>query len=227
MLIKEVQVGRISGGCSVARQVIEDFGDDGTPAGRGLSQEAGRAILRSWKPPAGGRSYRISPMFRLYQAAALVVGEISALCVVGDVAITLVVLVLMPKQALSGLAAFATENGWPGPVGIAGCFLVGVGSLVIAGLLAWLGFRTALGTPTEIVVNSDGRIEFQSRLRTIVLEASEITSITTGDWYDLNRFEAVVRHKGGKLTLINQFTDFRDFLATVQELNPTVEIKGF
>jgi hypothetical protein len=42
-----------------------------------------------------------------------------------------------------------------------------------------------------------------------------------------NRFQAVVRHKRGKLTLINHFSDFKDFLATVRELNPGVDIKGF
>jgi hypothetical protein len=37
----------------------------------------------------------------------------------------------------------------------------------------------------------------------------------------------VVRHKGGKLTLLNQFADFPDFLATLRELNPSVDLKGF
>jgi hypothetical protein len=31
----------------------------------------------------------------------------------------------------------------------------------------------------------------------------------------------------GKLTLINHFSDFTDFLATVKDLNPSIEIKGF
>ena len=84
-----------------------------------------------------------------------------------------------------------------------------------------------LSAPIEASWPEDGTIDFRSRLRTVQVPAGDITSITTGTWYDPNRFQAVVRHKGGKLTLINQFADFQDFLATLRELNPAVEIKGF
>jgi hypothetical protein len=143
----------------------------------------------------------------MYQAIALIVGGMAtSFCVIHIAGAS--VLVLMPKQALSRLL----------PAG---------GSLAISVLLGCMSFRTAFGTPTEITVDGDGRVEFRSRLRTIVLEASNITSITTGEWYDPNRFHAVVRHKGGRLTLVNDFADFEDLLATLRDLNPAIQIKGF
>ena len=33
--------------------------------------------------------------------------------------------------------------------------------------------------------------------------------------------------KGGKILVVNRFYGFRDFLANVRALNPSVEIKGF
>lgn len=178
-------------------------------------------------PPAGGRTYRISDGFRLHQLVGLAVGVISAFCLVGNLALAIAALVIMPRIAFGALASFAAESGWPGPLGVAGCLVAGVGSLFVAGLVAWLAFRFALATPTEIAVGGDGRIEFRSKLRTVALRAGEITSITTGGWADPNRFQAVIRHEGGKVVLVNQFPDFRDFLATVKALNPAVDVNGF
>jgi hypothetical protein len=31
---------------------------------------------------------------------------------------------------------------------------------------------------------------------------------------------------GGRITLINEFRDFRQFLATVKTLNPAINVKG-
>jgi hypothetical protein len=100
-------------------------------------------------------------------------------------------------------------------------------SILVTALVAWNFFHFALVIPIEIRIDEDGAVGFRSRLGTVTIPAGDITSITTGAWYDPKRFQAVVRHKGGKLTLINQLGDFRDFLATLQELNPSVEIKGF
>ncbi len=75
--------------------------------------------------------------------------------------------------------------------------------------------------------DEDRNVSFRGRLRTVTIPVSDIVMIRTGEWFDPNRFQAVVRHKGGKLTLVNHFSDFTDFLATVKELNPSIEIKGF
>lgn len=187
----------------------------------------GQAQPLPTEPPGRGLTYRISVRFRLYQVAALAVGGVSVFCLVGNLAVALAALAIMPRIALAALASLTAENGWPGPLGIAGCLAVGVGSLVILGLVTWLSFRFAFATPTEITVNSDGRVEFRSRLRTAVLRASEITSITTGGWTVPTRSQAVIRHTSGKVVLVNEFPDFRNFLATIKALNPAVEIKGF
>lgn len=100
-------------------------------------------------------------------------------------------------------------------------------SVLVAVLVSWNFFYFALAIPIEIRIDEEGVVRFRSRLRTVTIPAGDIRSITTGSWCDPNRFQAVVRHKGGKLTLINQFVDFRDFLANLRELNPSVEIKGF
>ena len=77
-----------------------------------------------------------------------------------------------------------------------------------------------------ITIDEDRDVRFRGRLQTVTIPLNDIVMIRTGEWFDPNRFQAVVRHKRGKLTLINHFSDFADFLATVKELNPSIEIKG-
>jgi hypothetical protein len=73
----------------------------------------------------------------------------------------------------------------------------------------------------------DGEVGLRSRLRTTVLRAGDITSVVTGGRADPNGFQAVIRHKGGKAVLVNQFPEIQDFLSSIKSLNPEVEVKGF
>jgi len=178
-------------------------------------------------PAAGGRTYRVSVGFRFFRGVALAVGVISSLCLVGNLVVALAALVIMPKMALALPASVAVENGWPGPLGVAGGIAIALATLTVGGLVAWNAFRFALATPTEVVITGAGAVELRSWLRTTVLQAGDIASIKTGGWIDPNGFHAVIRHKGGKVVLVNQFPEFRDLLATIKAVNPAVEIRGF
>jgi hypothetical protein len=89
-------------------------------------------------------------------------------------------------------------------------------------LTGWL-----LTIPVEITIDERSIITLRGLFRTRSVAVGEIGSISTGGWRDPNRFLAEIRHKGGKLFLINHFPDFRDFLAKVKAQNPHVDIKGF
>ncbi|GAC1471252.1 MAG: hypothetical protein NVSMB9_17210 [Isosphaeraceae bacterium] len=169
------------------------------------------------------KTYRISLVVRLLQCVFLAAGLLTALCTIGNIVLFNGVLITQPKLLFSLIARMNP----PGAGGAGGAIVAGVGTVLAGALVAWNFFFFALVIPIEITIDKEGAVGFRSRLRTIAIPAGEITSISTGGWYDPNGFQAVVRHKGGKLKLINQFADFRDFLVTLRELNPAVEIKGF
>jgi hypothetical protein len=173
------------------------------------------------------RTYLISAVFRLYQALAIAVGVVSAVCLVGNLAIGLVVVLIAPRMGLAALTSFAAESGWPGLLGITGGIAIGVVSLAIMGFVTWGILRFALDTPTEITVSREGAVELRSWVRIRTLRADEITSITTGGWADPNGFRAVILHEGGKVVLINLFRDFRNLLDTIKALNPGLKVSGF
>jgi hypothetical protein len=158
---------------------------------------------------------------------SLAAGALAAVCVIADVVIAIFVLVclVIGPERLFGPPAPGIKN-FSGTE-IAATAAAGVGSLLVAVVVVGMFFHFALRIPIEITINEDQEVEFRGRLRTIAVPVSDIVMIRTGEWFDPNRFQAVLRHKEGKLTLINQFSDFADFLATVKELNPSIEIKGF
>jgi hypothetical protein len=189
-------------------------------------------LLRSESParvahldPAisGRKTYRLSPGIRFFQFVSLAAGLLAAFCIIGDLVVLLGLLIFRPRL----LFAFIADMKPPGAVGAVVPVIVGMGSILVAVLVGWSFLYFALVIPFEITIDEDGAVGFRSRLRTVTIPAGDITSITTGAWFDPNTFQAVVRHKGGKLALINQFAGFRDFLTTLRGLNPSVEIKGF
>jgi hypothetical protein len=88
-------------------------------------------------------------------------------------------------------------------------------------------FQFALFYPIEININDNRVITFRIRVRTIHVPIDDVVTIRTGGWFDANRFNGVVRFKQGKQTFVNRFSDFKDFLATVKDQNPTIVIEGF
>ncbi len=193
------------------------------PRSKSPSQAAtGPAPARS-----GRTTYRLALSVRLFQFVALACSLLVAFCVIGNLVLFLFVCVAVPIFKPRLLVTLTIQMKQLGVLGVAGYIVAGVGSLLGAVLVGWNFLHFALVIPIEIIIDEDRTVGFRSRLRTITMPAGDIISIRTGSWYDPNRFQAVVRHKGGKLTLINQFADFRDFLATLRELNPAVEIIGF
>ncbi len=101
----------------------------------------------------------------------------------------------------------------------------------LAPVLCLSGFIYVTGrlvqTPVEITIGEDRSILFKSWFLMRSVPVSEILSIKTGGWMDTNCFQAEIRHRQGRIHLINQFPVFREFLVTVKALNPAVEIQGF
>lgn len=80
-----------------------------------------------------------------------------------------------------------------------------------------------LRMPRRIILHEDGRLEFVSPVRRVVITAQEITSIKP-DGSQLGFL--IVRWGAGKLRLLNQFDGFHDLLARIRLVNPGVEIRG-
>jgi hypothetical protein len=114
------------------------------------------------------------------------------------------------------------------PVGVVP---IGMGWLYLGLLLFLAGFILMTGRlltiPVEITIDERPIVTLRGWFRTRSVPVGEIVSISTGGWRDPNCFLAEIRHRGGKLLLVNRFPDFRDFLAKVKALNPEVDVKGF
>jgi hypothetical protein len=155
---------------------------------------------------------------------ALMVGSLMAVCIFGDVVLVCALLIIGPKRL------FGPRPPGLKPVGaeIVVATAAGLGfSLLMAVVVCGMFFHFALRIPVEITIDEGRRVRFRGRLRTVTVPVSDLVLIQTGRWFDPNRFQMDVVHKRGKLTMINRFSNFTDFLVTVKELNPSLEIKGF
>jgi hypothetical protein len=114
-----------------------------------------------------------------------------------------------------------------GASGVAIGIVIGVGSAIGYVFVLRVFIQFALFYPIEININYDRVITFCSRVRKICVPSDNVVTIRTGGWFDPNRFNGVVCFKGGKQKFVNRFSDFKDFLATVKDQNPTIVIEGF
>lgn len=170
------------------------------------------------------KCYRLSLSIRLFQFVFLVAGGLGAACVIADIILVSAVLVIGPDRFFGApglrLEPFPGEN-------IVASIAVGVGSLLVAVMVLRMFFHFALRIPIEITIDENREVHFRGRMKSVTIPVADIAMIRTGQWFDPNRFQAVVHCKRGKLTLINDFSDFTDFLATVKSFNPAIEIRGF
>jgi hypothetical protein len=102
---------------------------------------------------------------------------------------------------------------WPIQMGIVVLWL---------GLMAWFALKK-LAVPRVIELHEDGTVKFRGLVGERSVHAHDIESIQpTGNEMGY----LVVKHTGGKISLINQFNEFHDFLISLKRHNPTVELKG-
>jgi hypothetical protein len=160
---------------------------------------------------AGGR--RIYQLPGIYRAIPL---WCLAFCALGTVVVIVADVVMICAPAVTRPIAGLNET----LKGMIPLFLVGVAALAILS-----GFL--LSSPFEIAINGDHTIDFRGWTRTITLRPQDVLSIRTGSWGDPMCRGLTVRHKTGRLRLLNQFSDFHAFLDTLRSLNSAVEIKGF
>jgi hypothetical protein len=170
------------------------------------------------------KSYRLSLPIRLFQFVALAAGILSAVCLLADFLLLIGFLVLRPVLSFQFAQQMVQEYG---ASGVAIGIVIGVGSAIGYVFVLRVFFQFALFYPIEININYDRVITFCSRVRKICVPSDNVVTIRTGGWFDPNRFNGVVCFKGGKQKFVNRFSDFKDFLATVKDQNPTIVIEGF
>jgi hypothetical protein len=120
--------------------------------------------------------------------------------------------------------------------------IVGVGLIVAAALnrlggmpvpfllfwLAALGWNwyVLVGIPYEIRFEPGDRLSFKSLARTATLNASEIKSIKPygGGFGSGPLF--ILRHDGGKIRLVAQFTGFHEVVSRIKTAHPGIEVIG-
>jgi len=100
------------------------------------------------------------------------------------------------------------------------------GELVFA--VAWFGILSTfwfklLTSPFKVTIEQDGRVVFRSALRRREVHASRIRSIAS-----TRTDQALsVLYEGGRVTIPMQLDDPHDFLYTLRELNPRIEVMAF
>jgi hypothetical protein len=83
------------------------------------------------------------------------------------------------------------------------------------------------GRCVQIRLHDDGRCELEARRRLIRLHANEITSVKYELDDESDRESYTIRYHGGKLDVSDGMTNFPDFLARLERLNPAVDLSSF
>lgn len=112
---------------------------------------------------------------------------------------------------VSGIFLKADPSGPPRLFGL-------VVLLIIGGNTFWI-----LSFPHRIVVSPTGQVEFISLIQRRATSLSDIKSIKPqGGHFGF----LVVRTSQRKITIVNQFDGFHDFIFLLKSRNPSVEIRG-
>jgi hypothetical protein len=122
------------------------------------------------------------------------------------------ILCSVPTVVFAGLAFFRPDEAL-----LAAPFV-----LVFLGVAVW-SWRRALRTARRVAVRPGSRIEFVTGLGRVTVAPQDIISIRPDGSY---LGYLVVRHRGGRVLLINQFTGFHRFLSELVSVNPAVELLG-
>jgi hypothetical protein len=123
------------------------------------------------------------------------------------------------RVILTGLAGFLYIMAVTHPTPLALRLLL----LAAIALFGWLFYVRFPKMATEITINDDGWVDFQSRKGTTRVQAADIQSIAR----NFGRRSLSVQHVGGEVKLPNRFRKTLDFLFTMKGLNPAIDIKGF
>ena len=94
--------------------------------------------------------------------------------------------------------------------------------VVWCAVLAW-NWHVLLGIPYEIRFETADRVSFVGLARTTTLTVSEIDSIKP---YGAGGGFYVLRHTGGKIRLVGQFTGFHEVISRMKAANPRFETVG-
>jgi hypothetical protein len=90
------------------------------------------------------------------------------------------------------------------------------------GVLAW-NWYVLLTIPYEIRFDSGSRLSFRSLARTLTVSPLAIRSIKP---YGGAVGFFILRHDGGKIRLLSQFTGFHEIISRIKTENPDIQIVG-
>jgi hypothetical protein len=94
--------------------------------------------------------------------------------------------------------------------------------LIFPAVLALAWYRV-FSLPHRIVIHSDQQIEFVGILQRRAVQASQLLSVCS----HRSQFGfLVLRHTGGKILILNQFTGFHKLLSELEAVNPGIELLG-
>jgi hypothetical protein len=88
--------------------------------------------------------------------------------------------------------------------------------------LVW-NWHVLLGIPYEIRFETANRISFVSLARTVTLSTADLRSIKP---YGGAVGFYLLRHDGGKIRLLSQFTGFHEIVSRIKAANPNFDIVG-
>jgi len=95
---------------------------------------------------------------------------------------------------------------------------IGLFPLLVGGWnLFWI-----LRFPHQIVLHTDGTIEFRAVIRKVSMDALEIESIKPAN----ATFGFIIVKGRRKVTILPQFDNFHEFILKLKQLNPSVIIRG-
>ncbi len=179
---------------------------------RGYWMRATRSLgAPKGRPIGASRSYRVSGSGLAHLTFVGLVFWLLAL-------IALAWIILIPVVLILGIIPV------PDPL----TMVEGAGIGLMFLLPLWGTGRMVITMPIAITFDEEERnVWFLNWFRRRCVPADAFLSIRTGGWRDPNGAYVEIRHQGGKLTIFNQYRDFRDFLERLKALNPSVEINGF
>ena len=99
------------------------------------------------------------------------------------------------------------------------CLLRAWAAFVVGGI--WWGLARI---PTWITL-ADDVLTFQTVLRRFEIPNHTVVSVKAL-WSDPFGTMPVLKHTGGKVTLISAMDGFHEFLTRLKDLNPTIEVRG-
>lgn len=164
-------------------------------------------------------TYNCKFTLKWFQLMAAIIALICFICILGNL------IVLLYFLTLPGFLDIVARQA--GRWGMVALGVGGAGSLAVLSFMTFYCCRFIISTPSEIILNENGLINFITLNRTITISVTDIKSINLNKFLDPWKYVVTIRCKQGDVRLWNTFADFNKFIEQVTAMNPSVEVRGF